>query len=95
MGSTPVLFYEPFPDGDGIVVDQKVLYIDLRRADIAAGEGLSAALVDLVDIAAENFRLVLFRQLAEDTRCRDKGSGGVEFFAGDEVRTDLQATAAL
>ena len=88
-------FYESFPDRYSVIIDEQMLDIDLRRADIAAGEGLSAALIDLVYIAAEEFRLILFRQFTENARCWDKGSGGIKILAGDEVGADLQTTAAL
>ena len=88
-------FYESFPDCYSVIVDEQMLDVDLRRADIAAGKRLSAALIDLVDIADEEFRLILFRQFAEDARRRDKGSGGIKILAGDEVGADLEAAAAL
>lgn len=88
-------FYESFPDRYSVIIDEQMLDINLRGTDITAGKGLSAALIDLVDIADEEFRLILFRQFAEDARCRNKGSGRVKIFAGDKVGTDLQTTAAL
>ena len=72
-----------------------MLDVDLRGTDIAAGEGLSTAFIDLIDIAFEEFRLILFRQFAKDARCRDKGSGRIKTLAGDEVGADLETAAAL
>ena len=88
-------FYESFPDSYSVIIDEQMLDINLRGTDITAGKGLSAAFIDLVNIAAEELRLVLFRQFAEDARCRDKGSGRVKIFVGDKVGADLQTAAAL
>ena len=88
-------FYESFPDRYSVIIDEQMLDINLCGTDITAGKGLSAALIDLVDIAYEEFRLILFRQFTENARCRDKGSGGIKILAGDEVGAYLQTTAAL
>lgn len=88
-------FYESFPDRYRVIVDEQMLNVDLRGTDILTGKRFSAAFIDLVDIAGEEFRLILFRQFAENARRRDKGSGGVKIFAGDEVGANLEAAAAL